>query len=456
MFPSANPTSLENPTPKQPFLTTKKLIIILVSIFVVFVGATTALILLIPQPDDKTDTTESPKAADNESHLTLSLTDFFQPNNLIVNGGIWSDAEQKSSPISISNLKNKEVESHINSLLSENTTPSIEANFGDVISFQGSRWTTNKEGVRYEEYHGGFNLRLDTGKPIEFTDLFTANTNITNLVTESYRAGLLFNLSMKACEAHNEQVRKTGIGSEEFCGDADASLVDVGPDFEEELIKAANHYRENSVDYFYFSTWRINFTLLGVDCFINMAPIHDSIAIYKRFKSSDNLYQQDFELVEMFAFANVWAFAVTYNNAARYSQFGFFADNLFVILAGTPCTQEQLGTEYIRSSCFVHNDLIARAKAIAAKSPNERFLLHGWQGCSYGLSKTDRFTSQDEFLDVLAESSRMLNAGGCGISIANHYEDWSIVFDQSTDHLNDTADDTPQDEPTPPPSDPTN
>ena len=204
--------------------------------------------------------------------------------------------------IQISGLKNKAIQDSINKEI-ENTVLSLRndeelndttidnigiyayllGNFSDVISIIVTKQITTKVDEQYEfdyEYIG-LNYSLKDGEKIEFNSLFTEDASIKNIITQSVYDSLAW-----------EYVYSSGDMG------ADMDNIDYG-EIEDKTFKILAKYNRNSNMNFYFSPTTITFVEQDVIYNIEMQDFYESIAIYNRYKSKENLYENEVMLKDI-------------------------------------------------------------------------------------------------------------------------------------------------------------
>lgn len=153
----------------------------------------------------------------------------------------------------------------------------VFGSFSDVLSVSITKNITRRINEEYEyEYETiGLNYSLKDGEKIKFNDLFTEDAAIKNIITQSVYDNLAWNY---ASESGNL--------------DADMSKLDYR-DIEDRIFKILSNYRRNPDLTFYFSPSIISFIDDNIVYSIPMDVFYDSIAIYTRYKSHNNLYKDE-------------------------------------------------------------------------------------------------------------------------------------------------------------------
>lgn len=217
----------------------------------------------------------------------------------------------------ISGLKNKSIQDKINKEI-ENTVLSLRnddelnnsnvrsisvsaylsANFSDVISVVITKFVNEVNGEGIEEYKYSYetlNYSLKDGKKIEFKNLFTQDAPIKNIITQSIYDSLAWDY------ANNEGLLDADMDNLDYSG------------IEDDIFKFLVKYNKNPNLKFYFNQNTINFIDEANIHEVEMEKFYESIAIYNRYKSSENLYEDE-SLVKatnyVFSFTDMTDFVV--------------------------------------------------------------------------------------------------------------------------------------------------
>ncbi len=211
----------------------------------------------------------------------LSLSDTYSNNNLeyeiiednskginisyIQISGLQDDSVQDSINEQIKERINKIVDSNNFRKNSDETAyikTTIEANFSDVLSI--------KIFARFKEDYNkcyGLNFRLDNGERIKFNDLFTYSAPKKNIITSSaYRTFAL------------DYYTDEGISNEFYTN------------IEDDLVNFLDDYNNGKVTEFSFTPLTIDLYKNGKTVTIDMTKYYKYIAIYDKFVSKTNLY----------------------------------------------------------------------------------------------------------------------------------------------------------------------
>ncbi|MCL2654792.1 MAG: hypothetical protein FWD65_03725 [Coriobacteriia bacterium] len=412
---------------KTPLSPTRKLVFATSIIVVLLVGATIGLIVWrngqkLHTPTTKQEaqqlagksasptTTQGATAqpltttSDKNAYQVKSLTETYVENNL----AITTKSETTSIKINnldlkitvdydqISGLRNKAVENKVNRAIQDTAMYcgklagradssytsypfnfSIMANYGDVISCGSTLYDENGNAILTKDCV--LNLRLDTGEPIKFGDLFTAGANLNQIIADGYinsniRGGendgsikLPFDAQGNQQTNREEQQPATtdssSEGTEDFYDDtSDYSRIEATlPDEDNGLFSFVQDFNANPDIPFYFDQNYIRASVDGHEIEIEMATRPQSIAIYKRFLSRSSLYTSTQKLVSTFVFC-----------AADNYEFGKLTGNLFVIAL----VDDESGSDIIdQNTRKIADARIVDAKTWAAQHPNQAFIV---------------------------------------------------------------------------------
>jgi len=245
-------------------LTTKKLIIIISSVFLSLAAITTALILIFPTSGNKTQ-----KNSDNpDAKFAVSITDRFAPVRYV-------DKDLKLSNIKDSAVKQK-IEAELISLCGQDYEISIlNSGIGDTISGVCRK---DEGGNNYRI--SNFSYRLSDGEPIQFNDLFISPEKAYPQLADSICSSLIINSTFE--EVLNGGT--TDIGKPQKACDEDL-LNRTLAEFTVDGIQPRQ--------FSYTSNYIVIDTITAGQVTLHMHDIMDNIAIYKRFKSgelTDNVY----------------------------------------------------------------------------------------------------------------------------------------------------------------------
>jgi|GEM_PF-3838189 hypothetical protein len=292
-----------------------KPVIILAVILVVAVSATTVLIFLNRDDDGIGDLDSLNEIMDEDSFKVASLTEMYVANSLVcVSDAYEIGSDNLSDMIFFEGLKNKEVQNKINDKVREAVRitedssgeviyVSLSANFGDIISI-------NIYGNDKNTY---LNLRLDNGEDIKFNDIFVSGTNIKSIVSNALYRHLAINSQYAD---YNGSI-------------PDASKHDFS-DVEEKTLKMMLAFEEDENPKFLLSPEATLLCIGEEEVWIDLykKEVYQKVAIYKRFKSTDGLYEKDLGLQPAFVFNDFGPY-IEYTKEAFY-KFGYVEDNMFV------------------------------------------------------------------------------------------------------------------------------
>ena len=204
--------------------------------------------------------------------------------------------------IQISGLKDKRIENQINKEikdttlaqanreeLNKNGTRNIivsamcEANFSNVLSVQISKEIIDQNfNSEIQKEIIGLNYDLSTGEKIKFSDLFTNDAGIKNIISKS--AYMTF---------ANEYLGNFEL-VEDNNWDGDMSKIDYSS-IEERMFKVLQGYdRENEYS-FYFNEKDIYVYINNEQIKIKMKDYYNQIAIYNRYAKKSGLFEDETE-----------------------------------------------------------------------------------------------------------------------------------------------------------------
>lgn len=201
--------------------------------------------------------------------------------------------------IKISGLKNKEIENNINSNINQKimefsqdnynyVSCNIKGNFNDILSIQyGSNAGTRN-------IMKGYTIDLNTGNEIPFEDIFTKSAPIASLISNDFFKKLAWDFEV--------DVDYNIVGEEQYF-ERRAYFSNMNnrdtSDYEDKGLEIANWYKENKGN--------INYTITPMSVIVydvetkenkyNVTiPLYENnycVAIYKRFKSNNSIYEKD-------------------------------------------------------------------------------------------------------------------------------------------------------------------
>lgn len=335
----------------------KKLIIFLI-IFTIIAILITALLISHKNKEKSQDILDMPQEENeivvendktelvDESHLAIkSITELYSENSITIEekeikyGKVKDENGEEVYKVNItypqiSGLKNKTVQDKINKEIKEKVLSyydenilndekirgfdiwtQCKGNFSDILSISiDVRYEYNekdKEGeYKYEYISKSLNYRLDTGEQILFRDIFLNTTNIEMIVQKNLYMSLLEKIKYETEEAEKD---------EEFV--IDYENADYS-EFENEMVNYMRQYREKGISFFYFDNDYLYFGIGDLDIEIDLEEIMQEIAIYRRFLSKENLYEDlNIGRKNLFVFSNMFS---------NYYKAGHYLDNLYI------------------------------------------------------------------------------------------------------------------------------
>ena len=260
------------------------------------------------------------------SYKTLKLTDKSKLNGIIENkeeesyGEVVYYYEYDNSSVhkleidyvQISGLKDRNVQARINQAikdkvdeLKEDCLPlvndenidtiwidaSIWGSFADVVSIRLEKYihyNENEEEYYYDDYECGLNFSLSTGDEIKFKDLFWEDSPIKTILSQS---------------TYRELARNYAFESDIPEWDMDFDKIDYSA-VESKVYNFMYKYNKNPDIEFYFTTSEIyvpydKTTRIPID----MADFYEYIAIYSKYLSNKNLYEDTDKQKEFYVFS---------------------------------------------------------------------------------------------------------------------------------------------------------
>ncbi len=308
----------------------------------------------------------------DEANLAVKLTDTYHNNPIEFESYFYFDGKTKTREeyyqdgdnqeehqkqyeyIQIKGLKNKEVENKINKEIMEvakelsekcevvETT--IGANYANVFSI--SITGQNTEEIADYDNAQTLNYRLDTGEQIQFEDLFTNKAYIRTILTQA------------AYEQYMKQY-------DQF---ADLNKIDYSK-VETSTFEIVNNYMNGAKKIFAFSHNKID-VIIGNDIIqINMPDFYENIAIYKRYLSNDNLYENDKQSQEMFVFSE------RYFDYSFYHKVEELQENLYVDIALYDHSDDK-NEDKQNTSVEEMENLLKKVKNLASENQDKAYIFY--------------------------------------------------------------------------------
>lgn len=158
----------------------------------------------------------------------------------------------------------------------------VTANFSDVLSVNVNKSVSrvisvegDYEKYEYKDEYTGLNYNLATGEKIEFKDFFTDDAPIKNIISQAVYEDL----------AREKLYNSDGM-------DLYMDEIDYS-DIEAKSFKVLSKFEKNQNPKFYFYPNSITFTIDDENYLIKAENFYEYVAIYSRFKSSNNLYKDE-------------------------------------------------------------------------------------------------------------------------------------------------------------------
>lgn len=282
----------------------------------------------------------------------------------------------------ISGLKNKDVENHINNTLKNtimdiNCTKDnkvkvysyISGNFGDVVSITIHTYDDSLPEQNKNVYRG-INLNLNTGEQIKFEDLFISSAPIASMLLEAslkkqaWNHGLDYNNYTDGGEFHKDMANQYDMNNRDFSAEEDYG-IEVANLYKKMQGNIEFSFGTNSVQIYNFNpSFIVNDT--GRSMTIDFSKYKDYVAIYKRFKSSNSIYENDINL------NNIFAYSYISNDSKNTKNYYYNDGNVFVYLV------EYTGDK-IDPFTFdeITKRIIEPVKKVANEDQNKRYCITG-------------------------------------------------------------------------------
>ncbi len=247
---------------------------------------------------------ETSKSADNSSLQVntfsgnvTALTDTYSTNALKVKEIVYKNGTPASDEYSekiiikypeISELSDSNIRTNINNLIKDKVfslytedelndtnikhidiTSEVVANFSDVISIKIESKKEYVSGETIKDFTG-LNYKLENGQEIRFKNLFIPGASIKNILRHSAYNSLAWTYK------NDENI--TNMNNIDY-----HKLDDM-------VYNTLNAYNRNDSPEFYFTEKEIVVKLNGKEVRIEMMDCSEQIAIYKVYKSNNNLY----------------------------------------------------------------------------------------------------------------------------------------------------------------------
>lgn len=343
-----------------------KIFLILFSIVLLIIT-----ILAIIYTNNHKGSDESQVIIENVSKVSISAIDDFEKSNDNVagvslddtystNGLTYTYKEDKQDDIYvrypiIEGLKDKSVQESINSQIVERIKKILDSNnfknnsddsayaeayvvgnFSDVLSVKIFVQFNNKFNKNY-----GVNFRLDNGEKIKINDFFTANAPIKNIITTS--AYKTFAISYYTNEGLSNQFYSN---------------------IESDILRFLIDYNNGKVAEFSFTPMYAELYRDGKTVRIEMSKYSKYIAIYNRFKSSSNLYEDSERVV-----SKLPVFTMRPNCIADLYEKVDDTCILDVYIVKSDSEKEEFSAKEMKAIDNYRRDLISRLDYVKRESP---------------------------------------------------------------------------------------
>lgn len=229
----------------------------------------------------------------NENPITI--TEYYDIDGEIITSRQWDDERKYINFIQIEGLKDKKIQSKINDKLKEksysfkesnNIFCNVTANFANILSVSISDDTGKTETL---------NINLNTGENIPFEKVFVSSAPLNSLLSE----GLYKKLAWDSLWEKNRNINN----GEEIEDTFDMDKTDTSA-YEDKFLMLLNNYKKQNgnIKYNIFPSQVYIYGLIdekiskeeyGDSINIDFIDHIEDIAIYKRYLSSNSIYEDD-------------------------------------------------------------------------------------------------------------------------------------------------------------------
>lgn len=283
--------------------------------------------------------------------------------------------------IKINGLKNKEIENNINSNINQKimefsqdnydyVSCNVKGNFNDILSIEYGASAGTRNIIK------GYNIDLNTGNEIPFEDIFTKSAPIASLISNNFFKKLAWDFEV--------DVDYDVVGEEKYF-ERRAYFSNMNnrdtSDYEDKGLEIANWYKENKGNINYSITPML-VTIYDVetkeDRYNVTIPLYENnycVAIYKRFKSNNSIYEKD---VNCSGFVP-YSMPMSYYSGCKVDkdiEHGKVLKNLYLDMSIASYTS--INNEKIESmSKTLVQNLIQEEKNKAMSNPSKYYVLQG-------------------------------------------------------------------------------
>ena len=320
------------------FQSSKKSVIIIITIWILLLGLTTAATLYL----NKNKSVEHEDETQIAHYNSREYYSFYNNNSLnITQEYIDKEKEYPSFQyIKISGLKNGNIENKINNEIYEyvkkrknnkakSSVVTVRLNAFNILSLEISTYN----GEKYDRM--ALNYDLNTGEKIEFNDIFTNTANITSIVYAGVYDKLSTSISHKLLNISREieaykAFKETGIESEWSSSRSLDEMKKEEKEYQEELANveetALGETKKilNSEDKMFYIT---NYGVVifksdeyGQDIVINAKNNMEYFGFYEKYLNNKSIYKEDKGLKNLFLSGNT-NYDVVYNRVEEISDY---------------------------------------------------------------------------------------------------------------------------------------
>ncbi len=246
----------------------------------------------------------------------------------------------------------------------------VKGNFNDILSIEYGASAGTRNIIK------GYNIDLNTGNEIPFEDIFTKSAPIASLISNNFFKKLAWDFDV--------DVDYDVVGEEKYF-ERRAYFSNMNnrdtSDYEDKGLEIANWYKENKGNINYSITPML-VTIYDVetkeDRYNVTIPLYENnycVAIYKRFKSNNSIYEKD---VNCSGFVP-YSMPMSYYSGCKVDkdiEHGKVLKNLYLdmsIASYTPINNEKIES---MSKTLVQN-LIQEEKNKAMSNPSKYYVLQG-------------------------------------------------------------------------------
>ncbi len=188
------------------------------------------------------------------------------------------------------------------------------SSFSNTLSIKISKEYRYENKSEEEEDFIGLNYNLKTGEQIKFSDLFTNDAGIKNIISQSAYHTFATEYLYKYAQII--------YSDEEISWDGDMNNIDYS-EIEDRILKVLQHYNKNNNYQFCFDEREV-YVIIGNEVIeIEMRNFYTQIAIYNRYAKYDEIFEE--EPTKQFL-----VFVLKDDSGTMYRRVEKIGDNLFI------------------------------------------------------------------------------------------------------------------------------